>query len=50
MNAEELRPIRLEIALSLVDSTHPDALKVLAGITEADPVIAKILREYGVVI
>lgn len=48
MNFKQLHPIRLEIALALVDSTHQDAKKVLAGIAKTDPAIATVLKEYGV--
>lgn len=48
MNSEQLRPIRLEIALSLIDSPHPDAKKMLASMIKTDPVIGTILKRYGV--
>lgn len=46
MSIEELRPIRLEIAISLLTSTHPEAKQILAGIIELDPVIGKIIQMY----
>lgn len=46
ISVEELRPIRLEIALSLVNNTHPLAKKALEGIVQADPVIGEILKSY----
>lgn len=48
MNPTQLRPIRLEIALLLINSPHPDAKKVLAGMIKTDPVIGTILKQYGV--
>lgn len=50
MNPTQLRPIRLEIVLSLIDSLHPEAKKVLTDIVETDPVIGTILEQYGVTI
>ena len=47
MSIEELRPIRLKMALALVESTHPIAKELLQDLAMADPVIAKILRGYG---
>lgn len=46
---EQLRPIRLEIAISLASSTNPDAPKILDGIFKLDPVIKTILKQYGAV-
>jgi len=45
MNLKQLRPIRLELALALSETTHPDAKITLDGLIQTDPTVGMLLNQ-----
>lgn len=51
VDRKTLRAVRLEVALAICSSSGGDLVakqKIVKGLCDSDPVIAKILKKYGV--
>lgn len=46
--SDQYTPVRLEIALALVNVETPEAKELLKALMDTDPAVAKVLKVYGV--